>query len=87
MEQTPFLRVNVGPEHISYSEFVKEGYTKLMDEPSEIKNSIIDAKDLILLPHNDEVYIKFHNYQNMGTLYYIITLCPVRECACSTQEN
>lgn len=55
MEQAPFLRINIGPQHISYTEFVKEGYSKLMDEPSEITNSIIEAKDVIVMPLNDEV--------------------------------
>lgn len=54
-KKTPVLKISVGPEHISYSEFVKEGYLKVKDEPSNIKNSIIEAKDLILTPKNDEV--------------------------------
>lgn len=51
----PVLRINVGPENISYSEFVKEGFFRLRNEPSEIPNSIIEAKDITVTPNSDEV--------------------------------
>lgn len=54
-ENTPVLKINVGPEHISYSDFVKEGYLKIRNEPSNIKNSIIEVKDVIVTPNNNEV--------------------------------
>jgi len=58
------LKINVGPEHISYTEFIKEGYSKFRNEPSEIKNVTIEAKDVIVTPHNNEVYnyIQFNYY-------------------------
>lgn len=57
IEPTPILRINVGPEHISYSEFIKEGYSNLINEPSEIPNSIIEAKDVVITPLNVVVRI------------------------------
>lgn len=54
-EKTPVLKINVAPEHISYFEFVKEGYLKTRDKPGSIKNSIIEAKDVIVTPNNNEV--------------------------------
>jgi len=56
-EQTPILKIDVSPEHISYTEFLKEGYSKLTNEPSEIQNSTIKAKDVIVTPNNDDVCI------------------------------
>lgn len=56
IEQRPVLKIEVSPEHISYSDFVKEGYSKLKNEPSEIQNSTIEAKDVVVTPNNDEVY-------------------------------
>lgn len=55
VKQTPVLRINVGPENISYSEFVKEGYLKFRDENSKIQNSVIEAKDVTVTPHIDDV--------------------------------
>lgn len=55
LEQTPILKVNISPEHISYPEFLKEGYSKLNDNASQIQNSTIEAKDVIITPLNDEV--------------------------------
>lgn len=60
----PVLRINVGPENISYSEFVKEGFSKLRNEPSEILNSAIEAKDITITPHSDEVCLTFLNLTN-----------------------
>ncbi|XP_026805197.1 acylglycerol kinase, mitochondrial-like [Rhopalosiphum maidis] len=54
VNQTPVLKINVGPENISYSEFVKEGYLKLRNENSKIQNSIIEAKDVTVTPHIDD---------------------------------
>ncbi|CAI6343662.1 unnamed protein product [Macrosiphum euphorbiae] len=54
VKQTPVLRINVGPENISYSEFVKEGYLKFRDENSKIPNSVIEAKDVTVTPHIDD---------------------------------
>lgn len=61
-EQTPVIKINLGPENISYSEFVKEGYSKLRDEPSEIQNSIIEAKSIIITPQNEDVLLIFYNF-------------------------
>lgn len=55
VQQTPFLKVHFGPDQISYSEFVKEGYSKIKNNPSEIPNSTIEAKDIIVTPHSDDV--------------------------------
>lgn len=55
IEPIPVLRIKVSPEHISYSEFVKEGYSNLKHVPSEIPNSIIEAKDIIITPLNGDV--------------------------------
>lgn len=52
---TPVLKINLGPENISYTEFIKEGYSKLRNEPSEIQNSIIEAKNIIITPQNEDV--------------------------------
>jgi len=49
------LRINVGPENISYTKFVKEGYLKFRDENSEIQSSIIEAKDVTVTPHINDV--------------------------------
>jgi len=54
VEQTPVLKINVGPEHMSYTTFLKEGYAKLRNEPSEIQNSTITAKDVLVAPNNDD---------------------------------
>uniref|UniRef100_A0A2H8TEM6 Acylglycerol kinase, mitochondrial n=1 Tax=Melanaphis sacchari TaxID=742174 RepID=A0A2H8TEM6_9HEMI len=54
IKEAPVLRINVGPENISYSEFVKEGYLKFRDENSKIQNSTIEAKDVIVTPHSDD---------------------------------
>jgi len=54
-KQTPVLRINIGPENISYSEYVKEGYLTFKNKNSEIQNSIIEAKDVTLTPHTDDV--------------------------------
>lgn len=61
-EQTPVLKINLGPEHISYSEFIKEGYSKLRDEPSKIQNSIIEAKSITIKPQNEDVLSMFYNF-------------------------
>lgn len=55
IDKTPVLRINIGPQHISYADFLKEGYSKFRNKSSEIKNSIIEAKDVTLMPHNIEV--------------------------------
>jgi len=60
VKQTPVLRINVGPENISYSEFVKEGYLKFRDENSKIQNSVIEAKDVTVTPHIDDVLTIFN---------------------------
>lgn len=62
VKQTPVLRINVGPENISYTEFVKEGYLKFRDENSEIQNSIIEAKDVIVTPHINDVLPIFFEF-------------------------
>lgn len=59
MEQLPILKINISPEHISYSEFVKEGFLKLRNETSVLQNSTIEAKDIVLTPLNDEVWYKW----------------------------
>jgi len=55
LKEPPKLKINVGPRHISYTEFVKEGYLSLKNEPSEIQNSSIEAKDVTVTPLNNEV--------------------------------
>lgn len=57
--QTPLLRINVGPQNISYVDFLKEGYSKFRNRPSAIQNSIIEAKDVTLTPRYEEVIIQF----------------------------
>lgn len=61
VQQTPFLTINVGPDQISYSEFVKEGYSKMNNNPGEIHNTSIEAKDIIITPQNDEVNNFFYS--------------------------
>jgi hypothetical protein len=61
-EQTPVLKINLGPENITYSEFIKEGYSKLRDEPSKIQNSIIEAKSITIRPQNEDVLSMFYNF-------------------------
>lgn len=55
VKEPPKLKINVGPKHVSYSEFVKEGYLSLKNKPSEIQNSSIEAKDVTVTPLNNEV--------------------------------
>lgn len=55
IQQTPLLKINIGPEHISYTEFVKEGYLKFTKELSEIRNSTIEVKDVTVTPLYDNV--------------------------------
>lgn len=54
-EDKPILRINVAPQQLSYAEFIKSGYMKFRGEPSEIQNSVIEAKDVTVTPHNIEV--------------------------------
>lgn len=53
--QTPVLRINIGPQNISYANFIKEGYSKFKNRPSEIPYSFIEAKEITITPQNEEV--------------------------------
>lgn len=55
LKEPPALKINFGPNHISYAEFVKEGYSSLRNVPSEIQNSSLTAKDVTVTPLNNEV--------------------------------
>lgn len=70
--QTPLLRINVGPPHISYVDFLKEGYSKFRNRPSEIQNSIIEAKDVTLTPHNEEVIIEIFFKICIFNIYFCV---------------
>ncbi|XP_050441791.1 acylglycerol kinase, mitochondrial isoform X2 [Adelges cooleyi] len=54
MEHSPALKISIGPEELSYVDFVKEGYLKLKGEPSQVQNSIVEAKEIILSPNSYE---------------------------------
>lgn len=55
VEHAPFLKINLDPQQLSYTEFVKAGYSKFMNEPITVQNLIIKAKDVIVTPHNMDV--------------------------------
>ncbi|XP_050543355.1 acylglycerol kinase, mitochondrial isoform X2 [Daktulosphaira vitifoliae] len=51
----PSLKINIGPEEILYSDFVKEGYQKFIGKSGGIINYLTkEAKEIILSPHTYE---------------------------------
>lgn len=84
--QTPKLTVEMGPEKVSYFDFVKNGFKIERGEPQEVKH-IIEAKMIVLNPKNEHSLYSIDNEEYEVKPIRITLLPKIINMFCKKEIN